>query len=140
MSRRRLTERLKDPTPYLDEGFQRRRDRLEVSIRVHLVKLLNTTQGTVPAQPDYGMDLTDLAPEDKQAPLRIREAIKAAIDKYEPRLKVERIEQVESSRQSLFQFQIVAQLVIDDRQDPVFYHTNISHSGNIDLRKTDALP
>jgi type VI secretion system protein len=160
MSKRRLIERLKDPTPDYHESFQKRKELLETSIRAHLIKLLNTKQGSVLTQPDYGMpDLaslysggTQVENESNKATeaakiteaikaARIKEAIKAAIDKYEPRLKVERIEQVESGNRFFLQFHIAAQLVIDNnRKEPIFYHTDISRSGSVSLRREDVLP
>ncbi len=140
MSQRRFIERLKDPNPYLSESSEAFRQRLEESIRDHLTKLLNTRQGWAAIRSDYGMfDLTQLSRDDSNAPIRVRDAIQEAIEKFEPRLKVLRIEPMPSDNSLRLQFHIEAELVMDDRRHPVFYHTNITQSGNVNLRRIDAL-
>lgn len=79
---------------------------LEESVREHLARLLNSRHGLSEAQPDYGLPaLTDLTGGSANYGRLVQEAIRTAIEKYEPRLRrvrVTRQEDDESAQKLVF--------------------------------------
>ncbi|MBF0349538.1 MAG: type VI secretion system baseplate subunit TssE [SAR324 cluster bacterium] len=90
MREERLIERLINQSQDLEPRFVKNDvERLRSSVSNHLIRLLNTKQGTVSGDPEYGLpDFSNLpgnfiSPETEA----IKEKIKELIETYEPRLK-----------------------------------------------------
>jgi type VI secretion system protein len=63
------------------------------SLRIHLERLLNSRQGTLTHQPDYGLpDLTEVYLNIPHSLERLAVEVKRCIDAYEPRLENVRIQ------------------------------------------------
>ncbi len=106
------------------------------SVLLNLQRILNSRQGAAAAQPDLGIpsphELLQGYPASAEQAQR---AVKACIQRYEPRLAnvVVVIDKSEEVRQSI-SFQVSAQLAGGDRRDPVSFHTAITPDGRIRLR------
>ncbi len=101
------------------------------SVRRHLTKLLNARQGMCEADPDYGLPaLTDLLAGGAECVRLTQEAIRATIEKYEPRLRRVRVSHraEEGGRQTLV-FRIDAVLVGRGSEHRVWYETAFSPTG-----------
>ena len=67
-------------------------DALMDSVRDHLGRLLNARHGMSEAMPDYGLPaMTDLTIGSGDYVQRVQEAVRVAIEKYEPRLRRVRV-------------------------------------------------
>ncbi len=106
------------------------------SVMLNLQRILNTRQGSSPAQDDLGIpsphELLQGFPATAE---EAQKSVKACIMRYEPRLVnvVVTAEKLEDVRQSIA-FQVSAQLAGGDRRDPVSFHTSITQDGRIRLR------
>jgi type VI secretion system protein len=105
------------------------------SVRRQLARLLNARHGFSEAMPDYGLPaLTDLTMGSGDHVRRIRDAIRVAIEKYEPRLRRVRVVQMadEDERQML-SFRIDAALLAQSGEHRVSYETAMTGSGQFDV-------
>ncbi len=87
-----------------DEHPSQRRLR---SIVDNLSRLFNTRRGSMAHLPDYG--LPDISQVYRDLPYSIeglREAIKQAVEKYEPRLRRIRVEQQQQGREASFEMRV----------------------------------
>jgi type VI secretion system protein len=97
----------------------------------HLQKLLNTRQGQVLIQPEYGMpDITDCTEGAPEALDRIRRAIKNSIEMFEPRLRRVKITHLPLGDDLNLHFAISGQIVTEKEQFPVHFNTTVTPSGN----------
>ncbi|OOG23469.1 hypothetical protein B1C78_11080 [Thioalkalivibrio denitrificans] len=79
-------------SPPAGEGT-RKRATLHDSLRIHLERLLNSRQGTLVHQPEYGLpDLSDIYLNIPHSLERLAREVKHCIDAYEPRLRNVRIQ------------------------------------------------
>lgn len=88
----RLLERISSAGHDQDRQGKREQEILENSIREHLLRILNTRQGSVPIALDYGVPdyhsmATRFSTDPSESISDIQEGILLAIDKYEPRLR-----------------------------------------------------
>lgn len=105
------------------------------SVRRHLGRLLNARHGLSEAMPDYGLPaLTDLTIGSGDYIHAIQEAIRVAIEKYEPRLRRARVTRIvdEGAPHSL-SFRVEATLVGRSGEHRVCYETTVSGSGRFDV-------
>ncbi len=105
------------------------------SVRRHLGRLLNARHGLSEAMPDYGLPaLTDLTIGSGDYVHLIQEAIRVAIEKYEPRLRRVRVHRVvdEDAPQTL-SFRVEATLIGRSGQHRVFYDTSMSGKGQFQV-------
>ncbi len=134
MRERSLLERLRDPEA--DEGRRASDDleALEASILAHLRRMLNSRQGHALAALDYGMpDLSEALRTYPSSISSVEQAIRASIEKYEPRLRDVSVRFVESERDILtLSFTIRARLV-RDRSLGLQVSTRIGPDGGIEL-------
>src|SRR5262245_4704245 len=86
---------------------------VEQAVMEHLLVLLNTRQGSSPADPDYGLpDLTDIVHNMPNGLPALQRLIGEAIQRYEPRLKAVTVRPAAHSPNSLsLSFEVRAQLV-----------------------------
>lgn len=107
------------------------------SVRRNLTRLLNSRHGMSRAQPDYGLPaISDLSFTGGDTIARVREAIRAAVEKYEPRLKRVRVatehDEDGTNRQTLT-FRIEAVLVARSGEHRVWYETSLNGAGEFDV-------
>jgi len=105
------------------------------SIRRHLTRLINARHDFCEAQPEYGLPaLTDLTIGSGDYVQAIQDAIRVAIEKYEPRLKQIRVLRVvdDDARQRL-SFSVEAIMISRSGEHRVYYETSISGNGQFDV-------
>lgn len=111
---------------------------LRDSVILHLKKLLNTRQGSVPIQPEYGMpDLSEFINLFPESITKMQATIASVIEKFEPRLKSVRVDYKENPDDVLnIKFEITAQLVVPDRdqQSSCYFETTVGTSGHIEIK------
>ena len=128
---RTLLERLADPDPNAQRTIRENTQRVVDSVMRHLQRMLNTRQGHVPIQPEYGMpDITDCAEGSPEALDRIRRAIRSSIEMFEPRLRRVKIMHLPVGDDLNLHFGIIGQLVTGKEQIPVHFSTTVSPTGN----------
>ena len=126
-----LLERLADPKKEERRTIRENTQQLADSVMRHLQRLLNTRQGHVPIQPEYGMpDFTDCAESLPETLDKVRRAIKNSIEKFEPRLRRVRITHMPSEDSLNLHFGITGQLVTGKERISAFFSTKVSPSGN----------
>uniref|UniRef100_UPI004057A363 type VI secretion system baseplate subunit TssE n=1 Tax=Candidatus Electrothrix sp. TaxID=2170559 RepID=UPI004057A363 len=103
------------------------------SVQLHLERLLNTRQGSVPLAPDYGVpDITNV-PGDSVQEVRqhIERILYQVVQKYEPRLAKIRIVMIEDSKHS-FALRFRMEAVLAEQEDiPVNFETIVSTDGYV---------
>lgn len=106
------------------------------SVRRHLARLLNARHGMSEGMPDYGLPaLTDLTVGSGDYVESVEEAIRVAIEKYEPRLRRVRVSRVadEEEAKRILSFRIDATLVSQTGEHRVWYQTEISGTGEYEV-------
>lgn len=133
---RSLLDRLRDPEPESTRTIHQDTRRLAQSVMENLRRLLNSRQGIVPTQPDYGIpDLVDVIHNFPDAIQGMRKGIKATIEKYEPRLRRVNVKHVESADDPLaLRYEITAELVTDEEKASVWIQTRIDGSGEVEVK------
>jgi len=106
-----------------------------VSVRRNLTRLLNARHGFSEALPDYGLPaLTDLTVGSRDYVRLMQEAIRTAVEKYEPRLRRVRVARVVDDLQPhSLAFRVEATLVSRSGEHRVFYDTKVSGNGQFDV-------
>lgn len=109
------------------------------SVRRQLTRLFNARHGMSQALPDYGLPaLTDLTVGSGDYVVRVQQAIRTAIERYEPRLRRVQVSAIESDareseRARALGFRIDAVLVSDSGEHRVLYETGISSAGEFEV-------
>ena len=105
------------------------------SVRRHLQRLLNARHGLSEAMPDYGLPaLTDLTIGSGDYIHAIQEAIRVAVEKYEPRLRRVRVGHVvEEGAPHTLSFRVEGTLVGRSGEHRVYYETSVSGGGQFDV-------
>jgi len=106
------------------------------SVLANLRRLLNSRHGVTPIRNDYGIpDLTEVVHNFPEAIGQMRAAIRAAIEKYEPRLRRVNVRHVDAPDDPLaLRFEITAVLVGADERASVWFETRIDPNGEVDLK------
>ncbi|MBI4565358.1 MAG: type VI secretion system baseplate subunit TssE [Planctomycetes bacterium] len=132
-----LFERLARPSGSGARAATDSTSKMVQSILRHLRRMLNTRQGFAPAQPDYGIpDPLEVMHNHADAIQRIQKAIKACVEKYEPRLANVGISRIESDEDVLtLRFRITGQVVTAKDRVPVLFDTQIDPSGRIRVKE-----
>ena len=136
MREERLTERLrsweKDPT----RRESRDSSRMINSVVRHLERILNTRWGSTQIAEDFGIpDFTELRAEIPDTLRALERTIQGTIQKYEPRLTSVRVKFVPLEEDKLkLGFQIVGQLVLDDKKDPIIFESYMDTDGKVSIR------
>jgi len=131
-----LLERLRDPDGESGRSIHENTGRVVESVLGNLRRLLNSRHGIAPIAADYGIpDLSDVVHNFPEATAKLRLAIKAAIEKYEPRLRRVNVRSVERPDEPLsLRFEITAELIAEERNASVWFETRIDPSGEVELR------
>lgn len=106
------------------------------SIRSHLQRLLNTRQGSVPIDPDFGVpDFTNLAGSFSVGSMpEIVHALTRMVERYEPRLIEPKITVAESDNEVLsLSFQLEASITLRGQLINIRLATQVSASGKVSL-------
>ena len=109
---------------------------LTQSIVAHLQRILNTRQGSVPIDNEFGVpDFTNLAGSFAVGQTtQIIENMTRMIARYEPRLKSPRIQVVEGAQEVLsLSFSLEGLVAIDNRDIPSHLATRVSSDGHVSL-------
>ncbi len=133
---RTLLERIAEPDRDADRTIHENTHKLVESVMTNVRNVLNSRHGIAQIQEDYGIpDLADVVHSFPEAMAMMRAAIRAAIEKYEPRLQHVQIDIVEAPDDPLaLHFEITAQLVTSEEQDRVWFQTRIDSTGEVHLR------
>ncbi|MFY9268865.1 MAG: type VI secretion system baseplate subunit TssE [Candidatus Manganitrophaceae bacterium] len=133
---RTLLERLSAPAGSRPLTTAEDTQALADSVLGHLRKMLNTRQGHVLIQPEYGMpDVTEFVQNLPEMVERVQRAIRTSIERFEPRLRNVRVKHLVSpdDRMSL-KFEITAELVTEREEVSVWFETAVAPSGRIEVR------
>jgi len=110
-------------------------DALMESVRRHLGRLLNARHGMSEAMPDYGLPaLSDLIVGSRDYIQRVQDAIRVAIEKYEPRLRrihVDRV--VDEDTHRTLSFRVDAILMGQSGEHRVCYETMMTGDGQFEV-------
>lgn len=103
------------------------------SVLRNLQRLLNSRQGHAAAQPDYGLpDPGEVLHAYSDSIGQMGRAIRACIERYEPRLASVQVRHVENADDVLtLRYQIVGQLAKSKERIPVVFDTQVDPSGRI---------
>lgn len=137
MKERRLLERISN----WSEGDALRTNQTQVEILVrsvseHLKRLLNTRQGSVQIDPNFGVpDFTNLAGGTGKGSVKdMEEEIRRMVMRYEPRLKSPRVTLNSEATDVLsIRFSLHGVLQVDDRDIPLQISTTVGSNGKIDI-------
>lgn len=133
---RGLLERLRNPEPESIRTTRENPRLMTEAVLAHVRQLLNSRQGLAPACIDYGMpDLCDMVYSFPAAAGDLRKAIKASLEKYEPRLRKVIVSQADSSEEPLtLRYEIKAELATEEGKTPIWIQTRIDEFGNIEVK------
>ncbi|MGA2261218.1 MAG: type VI secretion system baseplate subunit TssE [Acidobacteriota bacterium] len=135
---RSLLERLADPRPEATRTTHQNEALLVASILDHLGKMLNTRRGNAPVALDYGIpDMADMVHSFPEAIRAMEQAIRATIEKYEPRLTNIRVRHSGSGQEEVFSvhFDITATIVPTASRKSVSFRTRVDSSGEFEIRE-----
>lgn len=128
-------ERAADPTS--TERYTRRDGDTETAVTEHLVRMLNTRQGSCLTCPDYGLiEVSEVLYDFPDAVGIVQRALKNSIQTYEPRLKNVQVRHIKSefAHEMVLQFEITAQLHLPDgRRQSLRFATSVDGSGNVKI-------
>lgn len=133
---RTLLERIADSRRDIPLTIGENKEALAESVLRNLQNMLNTRQGHVLVQPDYGMpDVTEFVQTLPELVKAVEKGIKNSIQKFEPRLKNPVITYVPAEHyQTELRFEISAELVTEREKAPVSFETEVSSSGQIKIK------
>ena len=105
------------------------------AVQRNLNRLLNARHGMSECAPDYGLPaLSDLVVGSADYLARVQDAIRTAIEKYEPRLRQVRVtQQTGEGDQRKLAFRVDAILVGRSGQHRVWYSTAIAPTGQFNV-------
>ena len=145
MREERLLERIRNWEKRPERRVKEDPRRIVDSVIRHLIRILNTKHGNVPIAEDYGTpDFTDfllnLPRTETDSKKEVENAIRLAIQKYEPRLKGVRVNLIEKEEgeEDLYtdpltlRFQITGRLSTESRTE-VFLETTVDYDGKINI-------
>lgn len=136
MKEKRLLERIISLQAEVGRSRLTQAEVLIQSIREHLQRILNTRQGSVPIDADFGVpDFTNLAGSFATGETtQIIDSMTRMIGRYEPRLKSPRIQVAEGAQEVLsLSFTLDGLVSIDDRDIPIHLATRVSSDGRVSL-------
>ncbi len=110
---------------------------LVASIQAHLQRILNTRQGSVPIDPQFGVpDFTNLAGSFSVGSTpEIVKDLTRMISSYEPRLLQPKITVAKAENEVLsLSFQLEGFISVGDRNIPIRLATRVSSSGRVTLQ------
>ena len=137
MQERTLLERIRDPGPEMVRKTSINFSILVDSILSNLHRLLNTRRGGVPISADFGIpEFGSVVYTMPDSLSEFQQAIKDAIEKFEPRLRHVRIRFVESEEDVLHLcFEVRAQLVAEGDRAVLSLKTLVDANGQVSLQE-----
>jgi type VI secretion system protein len=138
MREHRLLERIASLGSDAERSHITRAEILVDSILDHLRRILNTRQGSVPIDPDFGVpDFTNLAGSFSSGTTgEMIEDMSRMIQRYEPRLRQPQITFTESHDEVLsLAFAISGFIAVDNREISVRLTSSVASNGRISLRR-----
>lgn len=136
MREQRLLERIADLESGNAHPHATRAQVLVASIQGHLQRILNTRQGSVPIDSEFGVpDFTNLAGSFTSGSTReIIDSLTRMIRVYEPRLKNPQVLIEDAGSEVLaLSFSLSGMIEVDNRDVPIRLATQISSSGKVSL-------
>lgn len=106
------------------------------SIQHHLLKILNTRQGSAPIATDFGVPdfstiVSSFTPDSIP---EIEAALSAVIRKYEPRLADIHVSfDPQEDKPFTMVFKLTAQVAVEGRQAPIVFETILAPDGHISI-------
>ena len=133
---RSLLERLAEPESDAGRTIHENTGQLTDSVLRNLRRLLNSHHGITPIGDDYGIpDLSDALHSFPETNSKMRNSIREAIEKYEPRLSQVRVKLNESPDDPLaLHFEITAQLITADERKHIWFETRVDPTGQVQVR------
>lgn len=133
---RSLLERLRDPEGESARTIHENPARLAESVLANLRSLLNSRPGMSSALPEYGIpDLSDIAYSMPDSAGRMRNAIRTAIERYEPRLRRVTVKYVSDPMDPLtLRFDVTAELVTNEARATVQFETRYDPTGRVSIK------
>lgn len=134
MRERRLLERVSYWERGIDRSNQTQAETLVRSICSHLLRLLNTRQGSVPLDPLFGVpDLTNVAGGlASGATAEIEQEFRRVIAQYEPRLKNPRVSAMARGSEVLaLAFSLEGVVEVNHQLIPLQLSTRLDGSGKL---------
>ena len=110
-------------------------EELMESVRRHLGRLLNARHGMSEAMPDYGLPaLSDLTIGSGDHVQRVQDAVRVAVEKYEPRLRRVRVSSVvDDDSPHTLSFRVDAVLIGQSDEHRVCYETLVTGDGQFEV-------
>ncbi|BCQ28333.1 type VI secretion system baseplate subunit TssE (plasmid) [Caballeronia sp. NK8] len=136
MRERRLLERIASWGAGGARSNETQVDVLVDSVMNHLGRLLNTRQGSVQIDPQFGVpDFTNLAGTTAMGSTReIEEEIRRMVLRYEPRIKSPRVTLNREETDVLsIRFALEGTLEVDDREIPLRISTTVGANGRVSV-------
>lgn len=133
---RSLLERLSAPAGIRPLTVAENTQELADSILRHLRKMLNTRQGHVLTQPEYGMpDVTEFIQDLPVMVEVVQQGIRNSIERFEPRVRNVSVLYVPSEQGAEdIQFEVTAELVTERGDASVLFKTAVLPTGQIKVR------
>ncbi len=104
------------------------------SVLEHLKNMCRTRRGSIRTRPDYGLpDLGELVHSFPDALSKLRDALLHTIEAYEPRLRNVKVTHVPSTSLELMVRFEIRGVLVDSRDAPVRFETQMSASRSIDV-------
>ena len=136
MREQRLLERIRlwDKEP--DRRSRADTGRVIDSVLLHLQRILNTKEGSVPIAEDFGLpDFTDLIDNYPESIRDLERSIRKMVLKYEPRLRAVQVKFIPQEEATLsLDFQITAELETEDEKVPVVFESQMESSGKMKVK------
>jgi type VI secretion system protein len=131
-----LLERLADPAGHRSLTVTENTEQLAESILRHLRRMLNTRQGHVLIQPEYGMpDVTEFLQNLPGMVEVVQQGIRNSVEKFEPRLRNVTVTYVPSEDLlTNLRFEITGELVTEREEASVWFETAVNPAGHIDVK------
>ena len=106
------------------------------SVITHLIKLLNSRQGSTLMNADYGMpDFTDLRATFPDSVRDIERSISLTIERFEPRLESVNVTFMEQDERLTLYFQIRARLKFDGESRDIHLQSTLDTGGKMAVRR-----
>ncbi len=134
MKEHRLMDRIRILAKNPNRRFSEDPREMIRSIQMHLQRILNTRQGSVPIADDYGIpDFTDYMTTYPESQRDIERTLKQTIQKFEPRLRSVRVTFLPQDDFLGLNFEITARLTQGDRREQIKFESQIDPDGHIKI-------
>lgn len=107
------------------------------SVLEHLMRVLNTKQGSVDIDPDFGVpDITNISSSfSAESVPELETAIRKVIENYEPRLRDVSVHFASQEDDLLsLRFSITAKMITDEKSKPIIFETIVDSDGQVKVK------